>query len=221
MSLLSRGFRRVLFEWRISGMRSGAAFDQEVLRSSAGLSHSPPAWIMDTYDVYTHTVSDPSMAISYELARELHRICENVRPASVLELGSGFSTYVLSRSLPAADARLISVDDDPFWASKTEAFLKQQGVTHQKVEYIDAMPASLRFDIVFLDLNYVEVRKDFLQVSYDCCKEGGLLILDDAHKADYMTEILSCSRHWQGTLYSLRHRTLDSMGRYSVAFCKK
>jgi predicted O-methyltransferase YrrM len=202
-------------------MRTGEAFDQEVLRSAGGPSHSPPAWIMDTYDVYTHTVSDPSMAISYELARELHRICENVQPASVLELGSGFSTYVLSRSLSAADARLVSVDDDPIWASKTEAFLRQQGVTHPKVESIDAMPASLRFDIVFLDLNYVEVRKDFLQVSYDCCKEGGLVILDDAHKPDYMTEILSCSRHWQGTLYSLRRRTLDSMGRYSVAFCKK
>jgi predicted O-methyltransferase YrrM len=202
-------------------MRSVASFDREVLASAGGRSLTSPEWIRDAYDTYTRKVSDPSMAISYELSLELCRILECFRPSSVLELGSGFSTYVLARALSATGARLVSCDDDPVWASKTEMYLKEQGLPSPRVGLINSTPYNSQFDLVFLDLNYVEIRKDFLQASYEYCKSKGLLILDDAHKPNYMSEILSRCRRWRGSLYTLKHRTLDSMGRYSVAFHKQ
>jgi predicted O-methyltransferase YrrM len=63
-----------------------------------------------------------------------------LRPKTVVELGSGFSTLVIAAWLKRqGEGHLVSVDHEPFWAEKCRTYLRMQGLD----QYADVRVAPL------------------------------------------------------------------------------
>ena len=58
----------------------------------------------------------------------LRVLCREIGPAAVLDLGSGFSSFVLRSYDDGGGARVTSVDDSETWLARTAQFLESRGV---------------------------------------------------------------------------------------------
>jgi predicted O-methyltransferase YrrM len=179
------------------------------------------AELAPAHETYVTSVSTPKMAASLEVSVLLYHLCRVKRPDSILDLGSGFSSFVLRRYANKTDeASVISVDDHAGWLSKTEEYLAEHGLpTDRLVEFADFDFGEHRgeFDLIFHDLGSMEVRKETLKsVISVLSKDDGLVVLDDYHKGHYVNyvgEVLS-DRNYE--IYKLDDITLDQFGRYSA-----
>jgi hypothetical protein len=68
------------------------------------------------------------------------------------------------------------------------------------------------------DLNFVEVRINYVEAVLDRLAPGGLMIFDDVHKRDYLHALLKLLRKRPGSCYSLQPVTADQFGRYALAY---
>ena len=84
--------------------------------------------LRESYSNYTTNVSSPQMATSIETATFLYNICSLLKPKYILDLGSGYSTYVFARYAFESGTKILlwSIDDNSKWLKKTNTFLKQQ-----------------------------------------------------------------------------------------------
>ncbi len=222
MDIWRRLNRKIRFEWQKLRLQSCQDFCTKVLKSDCRELTAGTDAIRDSHAAYTRSVSHPSMAISLELANVLHGLTQHFRPARILELGSGFSTFVLARSAETWRGDVTTLEDDATWASKTLEFLARQGISNAQVELLQVQgTGQTQYDFVFLDLNFVEVRKNYIELAFSACTPGGLLVFDDIHKSDYLFEVLDRSRKWRVELYDLKAFTLDTYGRYSLAIVKQ
>ena len=81
------------------------------------------------FDEYVTSVSVPMAALSLETSALATVLCEITRPHRILDLGSGFSSYVFRRYAATASpqAEVWSIDDSPHWLEKTRGFLASKG----------------------------------------------------------------------------------------------
>ena len=114
---------------------------------------------------YVATISDTAHAISLELARFILEVASEDHAKRLLDLGSGFSSYVLrayAAGVPGAVAW--SVDDDPAWLEKTRAFLVSEGLSTEHLynwsEFLTLASTNGpgTFDLVVHDLSTVRSR---------------------------------------------------------------
>ncbi len=172
---------------------------------------------------YVKTISSSNMAASLELSALFYSICELKRSNKILDLGSGFSSFV-SRfySQENKDVSCYSVDDDKTWLMRTVDYLNEKQVDSSNCFVLDQFISSdeSEFDTILLDLNYVEVRRNFIGLTIERCKKGGLILFDDVHKADYRYDVLKQAGSLI-TLYDIRSLTLDQFGRYAFLGVKK
>ena len=76
------------------------------------------------YNFYVQNISTPDMAISFETAIFLKEICHNLQPQKILDLGSGFTSFLLryyaktQQSIPD----VYSIDNQAKWLEKTKLF---------------------------------------------------------------------------------------------------
>jgi predicted O-methyltransferase YrrM len=150
------------------------------------------------------------MAASEEMCHFLASACESLRPSTILDLGSGISSFVLRHF----DVEVWSVDDDKEWLDKTRGFLTQEGVSTENVIHLDDFDWSKRFDLVFHDFGHMEVREQFLSQAVASTEQGGLLVLDDVHKLHYRVVV---QREITQPSFSLRKWTEDEYGRFGMA----
>ena len=142
------------------------------------------------------------MAVSLELASFLLFLAETVHPARILDLGSGFSSFVLRQ---VRGASVLSVDDDANWLERTSEYLREKKCEDSNLalwnEVVQRSPEP--YDLIFHDLALVEQRRATLPRVLEWSK--GWIVLDDGHKAGYMTDIRTCPRNF----YSLRRLAMD------------
>jgi hypothetical protein len=176
------------------------------------------------YNFYVKNISRADMAASLQLVSVLLKLCRDTAPHKLLDLGSGFSSFVLryyAKNYPMT--AVWSVDDDIQWLNKTKDYLRQNDLNAANVvplpEFIHGNVAG--FDIVLLDLNFVEVRKNYITLAIERCKAGGILLFDDVHKPDFMYDVLIQTRNLPIRLYSIRSLSLDSYGRYALLGIKQ
>lgn len=176
------------------------------------------------YSKYIQEISRPDMAASLELASFLYAICKLNQFHKLLDTGSGFSSFVLrmyAKETPGV--RVFSVDDDEAWLEKTKDFLKQYQLDTQNVytlkEFLERKESD--FDCILHDLNFVEVRINYVEQIISMAKKGGLIILDDVHKPDYLNAVLTKIENMKLKMYILKNATLDRYGRYSLAVFKE
>lgn len=81
------------------------------------------------YEEYTFDVSQEDMAISLELATFLQIFCDIMKPKHILDLGSGFSSFVFRRYKATSQIKPIvwSVDDSQERILKNPPLLEEDG----------------------------------------------------------------------------------------------
>ena len=111
------------------------------------------AWIRPHYQEYVQSISKAAHALSLPTAVFLRVLCRGMRPSTVLDLGSGFSSFVLRSYAEVESARVTSVDDSDTWIARTAEFLESRGVPTDRLlsleEFRSAPPA--RYDLVLTD----------------------------------------------------------------------
>lgn len=172
------------------------------------------------YEEYINHVSRADMAMSLELAAFVYALCVNKGFKNLFDLGSGFSSFVYR--LYASEnvgVQVISVDDDAQWLEKTRSYVRQHGLPDTGMLTLDQFLQQpfTQFDCVLHDLNFVEVRINYVQRVLEATANSGVLILDDVHKPDYLYQVLDMLKQQSISIYDLKPVTLDSYNRYALA----
>lgn len=172
------------------------------------------------YDEYVTHVSRADMAMSIELASFVYVLCIKKEFKNVLDLGSGFSSFVYRLyASDHNDVQVVSVDDDSQWLEKTRTYLRTHNLPDAGMQTLEQFleEPKLKFDCVLHDLNFVEVRIKYLHQVLEATANTGVLILDDVHKPDYLYQILDKLKGKSVSVYSVKPVTYDSFGRYALA----
>jgi predicted O-methyltransferase YrrM len=168
---------------------------------------------------YNNRIGHPIHAASPELVGLLQILMACLHPTRVVDLGSGFSSFVF-RTLAKRSEKEIevwSVDDSAEWRQKTQNYLeemdRQTDNLHTWADFIQDDPGG--FDLVLHDMGTMEFREETLRQALDLAKPGGLVILDDVHKPAYREAAMAVLEEMGLEWFSLREWTRDPLTRYA------
>lgn len=169
---------------------------------------------------YCREVGHPVHAASLELVGLIIGLMPSHSPAAVIDLGSGFTSYVLRAvaAQRAAPPLVHSVDDSREWLEKTRGYLRAQGVTEEGLFAWPDFEAGRRagsYDLVVHDMGFMDTRFETLDQVVDLAKPGGLVVLDDMHKTDYRAKALARLAARGLRPWSLRRITHDGLTRFA------
>ena len=181
--------------------------------------------LSERYAEYTATISPDPIAISLSLATFLAVLCDQVRPSSILDLGSGFSSYVLrayaesNRAVPAVVVR--SVDQSRAWLDQTRVFLDRQQVGSQGLLTWDELVSTTRpqFDLVVQDFSTLDARLGMLDFVLAACRPGGMIVLDDMHVPGYRQAVIRELDRRALSYFSLRAFTRQRLRYAYLVLC--
>lgn len=172
------------------------------------------------HETYISEVSTDIMAISLELSVFLTVICKILKPKMILDLGSGFSSFVFRLyALNTTEKPVVwSVDDSPEWLEKTREYLVAHNLPAQNLVTWDTFTKQEYgpFDLIFHDLGGIEVREHTLKEVLGLYHQGTKLVLDDFHSIRYKLYTKKVLRESNIDYYSLKNFTQDEIGRYSI-----
>ena len=175
------------------------------------------------HNIYIKQISSVDMAMSLELANFIMNFCIEYKPKYLLDLGSGFSSFVFrlyQNNFKEMGVIVYSVDDDINWLVKTKDYLINKRLN---IDYLFDLEEfknfNLReyFDLILLDLNFVDVRKDYLTFSMNLLSKNGLLIVDDVHKVEFLREVKNATKINDFKLSNIKNSTVDKLGRFAIA----
>lgn len=223
--MITRVVEKIKWLFLISAIRSLGSLKKDfpnIHLPAEGMAS--PSELISSHHTYVSEVSSPEMAVSFELSDFIFKLCEQNRYSKLLDLGSGFSSFVFrTHALNQSGVTVFSVDDDGLWLSKTQEYLAQLSLSTDNILRLDKFIDSeeKHFDIVLLDLNFVDVRKNYIKLAFDRCKRGGIIIFDDVHKQEYLTEVIKQTSRLPVKLFDIKRLTIDGFGRYSLLGVKQ
>ena len=209
---------------RRSRLRFRSAYDRRTLErdfpflSDTGVKSEVEETLRQPYGQYITEVSSPIHAASFEASVFLALLCRGLQPARVLDLGSGFSSFVFRHTLPDAH-EVLSMDDDAAWLERTRQFLVQHGAGVNGLEEWNpiALESPNGFDMVFYDLGSMNTRAEYLERVVDACRRWqATLVIDDAHQRLFRRKLNRELRGVECQVYVTWPFTRDSYDRYSL-----
>lgn len=224
--------RRQVRDWLVMSL-----FDQTLLplrarkleqrfpgfRCYADATRSIRAELKPVHEVYVREVSSPAMAVSLETSVLLRFLLDVSEPRKILDLGSGFSSFVFRSYAASHDGcQAWSVDDHPDWLKRTGEFLESRQLP---VERLMPWPDFERerggeFDFIFHDLGSMELRQRSLPVALSHAANGrGVVVLDDMHKRRYARAVRQTLGACACRHFNLRTWTADALGRFCWLVC--
>ena len=118
--------------------------------------------------------------------------------------------------------KVYSVDDDAAWLEKTKSYLRLHELGTDNMftlqEFVNMKDSE--FDCILHDMNFVEVRINYVELVVERLSKNGLVIMDDVHKPDYRLALLEKLSGMNVSTYTVKPVTLDSYGRYAFAVIK-
>jgi predicted O-methyltransferase YrrM len=171
------------------------------------------------YERYITHVSRSNWAASPQLAALLWHLCRVTRPKRILELGTGFTSYVFRRyAEEGGDVAVVSADTSEEWLTKTRAFLGAMGCRDDGLVLLDDLGAEAADGTFELILNDVlgDIRPWMTTVALRYRSEDGLIVMDDADRDVDRRSLIRNARENGLSLYDLRPWTLDFYGRWSL-----
>lgn len=175
--------------------------------------------LLPFYQDYISSVSTEDQAISLELAIFILVLCNSLKPKNIVDLGSGFSSFVLRFYAQNATYKPIvwSVDDNPLWLEKTKAFLSKHGVSNENLGGWDffARQNNTKFDLILNDFSNLEVRESRFKDICGLLAPRGIILFDDMHYSYFSKFVRRASRQHNLKHYSLRLFTEDKFKRFS------
>ena len=176
--------------------------------------------LQPAYESYVHAVSAGDHAMSLELAAFLLELARQTGARRVVDLGSGFSSYVLRRYADErSDTDVTSIDSSPDWLERSRDFVDDHGLDVDRFvdwscfEPRDEMGS---FDVVLHDLGDMTLRTAALSDALLLAGPGGYVVLDDVHKRGYralVRRVVAASSAWR---IDIRAVTRDRLGRYAM-----
>jgi predicted O-methyltransferase YrrM len=187
-----------------------------------------PIWIRAKYQLlpvwldYVAKDSAADWATSLETATYLRWLLQRLKPAHILDTGSGFSSYVfrLYQKEEEAERReisVMSVDDSEGWLEVTRTFLEHHQLSSDRlISWTDFQKREDKhFDFVFHDVGLENRISSIPNILHEATPDAPIII-DDGQ----FSEVDRCSREAARQagrrLYSLRRYTLDEVGRYAL-----
>jgi predicted O-methyltransferase YrrM len=166
------------------GTRAGRFHTARGPMGLSGWLHYPAAWYRARYNRTPERPWIVPAAIGF-LRRQIRS------DWSVLELGAGRSTPWFARRA----GRVVSFEDDEFWADHTRGRLRELGLEHAELrqlpvqefaEEVDGLPDGA-FDLVVMDFLEAPTvtRTDVLKPALKKVRPGGYLLLDDSDRPGY------------------------------------
>ena len=171
------------------------------------------------YEEYVATISTPDSAISLELSVLILILCQIRRPRRILDLGSGFSSWVFrfyqAQAQPASE--IWSVDDDPHWLEQTRQFLSTHrfSVSHLESWHDFTEANHAPFDFILHDLGSMTLRQTALPQVIALAAHRGLVLLDDMQKQPYGPYARQLVRNLYLETYNLKFLVRDRFRRYA------
>lgn len=174
-----------------------------------------------TFLEYISTISEEAHAMSLEQAAFLLNLCKSMNPKSVVDLGSGFSSYVLRFYSRTSPIEVYSVDDNAIWLEKSKHFLQAYNLDIDRMilaEDYFTDPIKSVPDLIYYDLGNMETRKYYLSKVLDffSVNRDTLLIIDDIHKTDFRNYAIKTLKERSLTFYNLKKSTGDKFGRHAL-----
>ena len=140
------------------------------------------------------------------------------RRSRLIDLGSGFSSYVIRAWAQQHGAESWSVDTSVEWLERTREYLSGAGVSSEHLllwdDFLAHPPGD--FDLLLHDLGGMGMRALTLPSVLSVVAPGGVVVLDDMHKDPYHPLVVQelDRRGWR--LFNLSWRTTDTFGRYAA-----
>ncbi|PQO45919.1 hypothetical protein [Blastopirellula marina] len=172
--------------------------------------------ICETYAKYVLNVSTANMAASLETSLLLFALHMAQKPEVCVDLGSGFSSFVLRYAAQKHGGAVISVDDSAEWLGRTGRFLNECGLASDNLLEFERFRSSTKesFPLVFHDLGSFATRIESLEFVTKLRADGGVLILDDAHREALRHAANYVVGGRNESIYDFRSLSSDSYGRY-------
>lgn len=174
--------------------------------------------LREAYIDYTSNVSPSNMATSLQAAALLSRLCEMLKPTRILDLGTGFSSFVFANYARTHRETVVwSVDDDSTWLGKTADFLEAKGLPRQNLvlwSELSSVVTPESVDLVFHDLGSMAVRLATLPAVLRYAAPHAVVVLDDLHKEEYLPGANRVLREGGWHYRTQRPATLDEFGRF-------
>lgn len=170
--------------------------------------------IVGPYVDYCSNVSRRSMAISIETATLFAYVCSVKQAKRVLDLGSGFTSYIAR----CCAAEAVSVDDSREWLDRTAEFLTQYGVSTDGLMMWDDWEANpgAPYDVVIHDYSSGEKREQSMWNAVRVLAPNGVLIFDDAQHYGHLSEMVRVSRYHGLQLVDVKEWTEDEVHRHAL-----
>ena len=173
------------------------------------------------YREYVEIVSSEIMASSPELSVFLLFLCDLIQPERILDLGSGFSSFLFRfHALTAGKKPIIwSVDDSEEWLARTADFLASHNLPNDHLMTWDAFSENQKacFDFIFYDLGPFPFRMACLQPMLEgMTADHGVIVLDDMHAAEYGLFVRRALKGTRFHPYDAGCYTRDHFNRFSL-----
>ncbi len=173
-----------------------------------------------THQDYVTRVSSEDMALSLQTGVLLQILCSVLHPRSVLDVGSGFSSFVLRQERARRDngLRVLSLDTDADWLERSRAYVREQGLDDDSFALWDAAQEE-PFDLVLFDVERPPQRNAFLMpMLRKFCRPGTAVLLDDLHMSGFRVFALETLLGFSYGHVDCRSYTMDRFGRYASLF---
>jgi len=179
--------------------------------------------IQEAYNEYIAKVSAADMAVSFETSVVLMALCDLRKPKSILDLGSGFSSYVFRyfrKEHFTDECVILSIDTNTPWIRKSAGFLQDRGYTTYNFKFWnDIKDTTDKFDLIFVDIDRTYPRISYYaSVLENFVSKKSVVLFDDMHKgilAESLNEALSKYNYKSINIQDL---TLDEFGRFSKLY---
>lgn len=170
---------------------------------------------------YITEVSAINWAVSLETACVLYYLCQQMQPAVVVDVGSGFSSYVLRtfRADERPHMTVYSVDDNADWLQTTRRYLSEHGLADDHVIAWEEFREldDLKADLIFYDFATPKVRIPEMPQLLRYTHSNSVLVLDDLHKTNMSTATRELIAQYGLKYHDLREITRDKIGRFAWA----
>lgn len=181
--------------------------------------------IQQAYSEYTTKVSPADMTVSLETSVVLIGLCVLHEPKSILDLGSGFSSYVfryIRGNHLTEECAILSIDTDKAWIRKTAGFIRERGLTtYDFCFWDDIKDTAEEFDLIFVDIDKTYSRKNYYaHILKSFVGENSVVVFDDMHKGILSSTLAEVLSEYKYKSTNIRDLTLDEFGRFSSLYSK-
>lgn len=176
------------------------------------------AELLEQFNEYIGEVSEAEHAMSLQTASYLLFLCRALDAHRVLDLGSGFSSYVLRHYAETATHPVVtcSVDTDPVWAQRTVTFCNAHGVAAYVESWADFIDIDVEpFDVVFHDLAGGMLRNEAMPFACSLVAPTGVIVFDDSHHDGHRAAAQSICAADALEWFSLHRQTSDRFSRFA------